>query len=113
MDLQRWRGGRVSASLTSSAMVAFPSLADGVTVNPSWGGAPGTDKIQRILNATAQAGLTCCVASIVIGGAALGIGKLMGSTQMGVRAGQLIFGGGGGALVITLATKIVTWLLKP
>jgi hypothetical protein len=93
------------------AATALPAAADTVEVTPSWDGAPGTEKVQRILNVTAQAGIVCCVLSVIVGGAAIGIGRLLGSGPAGVRGALMIFGGGGGSLVISFAAKIVVWLI--
>lgn len=108
-----WTFGMLIAEV-GSAVAAGPSPAPAgeFKVTPTWDNAPGTDKIQRILNVTAQAGLTCCVLSVLLGGMALGIGRLVGSTQTGFRAGQLIMGGGGGSLIIVFAAKLVNWMIQ-
>lgn len=121
----RWEGGcrRRWARPLSRALVvlwveavvlvarAGTSMADTIEVNPTWDDAPGVDRIQRILNVTAQGSLVCCVLSGVIGGGILGLGKLFGGMQSGGTAAKMIFGGGGGALVVTLAARIIGWLI--
>lgn len=87
--------------------------ADPIEVVPSWEEAPWQSKVQTILNVTAQIGLSCCVFSLLAGGAAMGIGKVVGSYQAGHRGLQLILGGGGGALVIASTASIVSWLIAP
>jgi hypothetical protein len=92
--------------LTSPAAVAQE-----VTVDPSWENAPWVPQVQKILNVTAQMGLACCVLSLLVGGAAMGLGKVAGSYQAGHRGLQLILGGGGGSLVIVSAASIISWLI--
>ncbi len=83
-----------------------------ITVNPSWENAPWQDKVQTILNVTAQAALACCVLSLLLGGAAMGVGRITGSYQAGNRGVQLLIGGGGGALVVATAASVVRWLVS-
>lgn len=91
---------------------AAVSRADSIEVNPTWGDAPGVEKVERILNVTAQTSLVCCVLSGVIGGGILGLGKIFGGLQSGNTAAKMIFGGGGGALIITLSARIIGWLIS-
>ncbi len=83
-----------------------------ITVHPSWENAPWQDKVQTILNVTAQAALACCVLSLLVGGAALGIGRVTGSYQAGNRGVALLVGGGAGALVVATAASVVRWLVS-
>lgn len=108
-----WTVGVLISAVGPAVAAPSPAAPGGnFSVTPTWDNAPGTDKIQRILNVTAQAGLTCCVLSVLLGGMALGIGRLVGSTQTGFRAGQLIMGGGGGSLIIVFAAKLVNWMIQ-
>jgi hypothetical protein len=120
-----WRkAGRVAAKLIAVWMgwwpaptwAAEPSLSPApsqpITVRPSWENAPWQDKVQTILNVTAQAALACCVLSLLVGGAALGIGRVTGSYQAGNRGVQLLVGGGAGALVVATAASVVRWLVS-
>jgi len=93
------------------ALLSSPAWAESVTVKPSWENAPWKDKVQTILNVTAQIGVACCVLALLLGGAAMGVGKIAGSYQAGNRGLQLILGGGGGALIIASAASIVSWLV--
>lgn len=88
-----------------------PAAAEPVTVEPSWRGAPWQGKVQLILDVTAQIALACCVLSLLLGGAALGVARMIGSYQAGHRGVQLILGGGGGALVVATAASVVGWLV--
>jgi len=88
-----------------------PGAGQPITVHPSWENAPWQDKVQTILNVTAQAALACCVLSLLVGGAALGIGRVTGSYQAGNRGVQLLVGGGAGALVVATAASVVRWLV--
>ncbi len=90
---------------------ASPTPGAPITVNPSWENAPWQPKVQTVLNVTAQAALACCVLSLLVGGAALGVGKIAGSYQAGDRGLRLILGGGAGALVIASAAQAVSWLI--
>ncbi len=92
---------------------AVPAAADDVEVHPNWEGMPEVDTVQRILNVTAQGSLVCCVASVLVGGGVLGLGRWFGSMGSGSRAAGLIFGGGGGALIIAISAKMVAWLIAP
>jgi hypothetical protein len=89
-----------------------PTPGAPITVNPSWENAPWQPKAQTVLNVTAQAALACCVLSLLVGGAALGVGKIAGSYQAGDRGLRLILGGGAGALVIASAAQAVSWLIR-
>lgn len=95
------------AQPTPSLGVTNPSLS----VNPSWEGAPWEPKVHTILNVTAQAALACCVLALLIGGAAMAVGRVVGSYQSGTRGLQFVLGGAGGALVIASASAIVSWLV--
>lgn len=100
--------------LVMALAAAWPpsrASADPVEVRPGWENAPWEGKAQTILNVTAQIGLACCVLSLLLGGAAMGVGRIIGSYQAGNRGLQLILGGGGGALVIASAASIVSWLI--
>jgi hypothetical protein len=85
--------------------------SDQITVHPSWENAPWQAKVQTVLNVTAQAALACCVLSLLVGGAALGIGRITGSYQAGNRGVALLVGGGAGALVVATAAEAVRWLV--
>jgi hypothetical protein len=89
-----------------------PGTSQPITVDPSWENAPWQGKVQTILNVTAQAALACCVGSLLLGGAAMGIGRATGSYQAGNRGVQLLIGGGGGALVVATAASVVGWLVS-
>jgi hypothetical protein len=83
-----------------------------ITVDPSWEDAPWEGKVQTVLNVTAQAALACCVGSLLVGGAAMGLGRITGSYQAGNRGVQLLIGGGAGALVVATAASVVGWLVS-
>jgi len=89
-----------------------PAPGAPITVDPSWENAPWQPKVQTVLNVTAEAALACCVLSLLVGGAALGIGKVTGSYQAGDRGLRLILGGGAGALVVASAAQAVSWLVR-
>jgi hypothetical protein len=89
---------------------AEPSPDPDINVTPSWGGAPGWDKVQQLLNFGAQAGFVCCLALVLIGGAAMGVSKLTGSSAAGNKGIGLLAAGGGGVLITRFAPAIVTWL---
>jgi hypothetical protein len=107
----------VVVSLPAPAVAApspspTPDAGEPITVDPSWENAPWQPKVQTILNVTAQAALACCVASLLLGGAVMGIGRVTGSYQAGSRGVQLLVGGGGGALVVATAASAVGWLVS-
>jgi hypothetical protein len=89
-----------------------PGQSNPITVDPSWENAPWQGKVQTVLNVTAQAALACCVGSLLVGGAAMGAGRITGSYQAGNRGLQLVLGGGGGALVVATAASVVGWLVS-
>jgi hypothetical protein len=95
----------------AAATPAAPAPADPIEVRPSWGNVPGKDKILNLLGVTSEVGLACCIAAIVVGGAAMGLGRLSGSVQSGSRGSGMVLGGGGGAILIILAPKLVQWLI--
>ena len=83
-----------------------------LTVTPSWENAPWKPKVQTILNVTAQVSLACCLLAFLVGGAAMGVGRIVGSYQSGTRGLQFVLGGAGGALIIASAPSIVSWLIS-
>jgi hypothetical protein len=83
-----------------------------LTVEPSWENAPWQPKVQTILNVTAQVSLACCLLAFLIGGAAMGVGRIVGSYQSGTRGLQFVLGGAGGALIIASAAPIISWLIS-
>ncbi|ORT53053.1 hypothetical protein KBI5_08680 [Frankia sp. KB5] len=108
--------------MLSIAAVALPAVAatepdpngtDDVEVHPGWNGMPGVHVIQRVLDATAQLGLVSSVGAVLVGGGMLGVGRVTGSMGSGSRAGGYILGGGGGAFVISVGAKLVSWLIAP
>ena len=88
------------------------SMDAGLTVTPSWENAPWEPKVQTILNVTAQVSLACCLLAFLVGGAAMGVGRIVGSYQSGTRGLQFVLGGAGGALIIASAPSIVSWLIS-
>ena len=104
-------------SLGPAVAQVQPSPSFGVTdprleVHPSWENAPWEPKVHTILNVTAQAALACCVLAFLVGGAAMGVGRIIGSYQAGTRGLQFVLGGAGGALIIASASSIVSWLVS-
>ena len=121
----RWRQAVGTLVLAAAVLAGWlPALAwaepspspmpgsDSITVHPSWENAPWQAKVQTVLNVTAQAALACCVLSLLVGGAALGIGRITGSYQAGNRGVALLVGGGAGALVVATAAEAVRWLVS-
>jgi hypothetical protein len=110
-----WLYAQVTASVAWAAGQApspTPAASGGLTVTPSWENAPWEPKVQTILNVTAQVSLACCVLAFLVGGAAMGVGRVVGSYQSGTRGLQFVLGGAGGALVIASAASIVSWLIS-
>jgi hypothetical protein len=87
-----------------------PAPADPIEVRPAWNDVPGQAKIVTLLGTASEIGLACCIAAIVIGGALLGLGRLSGSMQSG-RGSGMALAGGGGALLIVLAPRLVSWMI--
>jgi hypothetical protein len=79
-----------------------------IEVTPDWRDLPGKDKILQLLDVASQLGLACCVGSMVVGGAVMGISRFTGQTSG--RAPVMVLGGAGGALVIVFAPDLVGWL---
>lgn len=102
-----------SVCLVTIGAAALPAVAEDVEVHPSWDNMPGVPVIQRVLDVIAQAGLASSVGSLLVGGGMLGLGRITGSMGSGNRAAGYILGGGGGAFVIAVGAKIVTWLIAP
>jgi hypothetical protein len=102
------------AALTVKLLLApRAAWADPIEVNPSWESAPWQGTVERLLNVTAQTAFACCAFSLLAGGAAMGLGKIVGSYQAGHRGLQLMVGGGGGALVVASTASILSWLIGP
>ncbi|WP_131770117.1 hypothetical protein [Candidatus Protofrankia californiensis] len=100
--------GSASGAWAQTPTTLTPAPA--MTVAPSWGGAPGWDKVQELLNFAAEAAFVCCLLMVLIGGAAMAISRATGSGAAGNRGVGLILAGGGGVLVIRFAPAIVNWL---
>jgi hypothetical protein len=79
-----------------------------IEVTPDWRDLPGKDKILQLLDVASQLGLACCIGSMVVGGAVMGISRVTG--QSSGRAPVMVLGGGGGALIIIFAPDLVGWL---
>jgi len=82
-----------------------------IQVTPSWEGAPWVPKIQQLLNVASQAALVCCALAFILGGAAMAVGRVIGSNQAGNRGLQFLLGGAGGAIVVVSAPAILSWLI--
>ena len=112
----RWaRGAGVVLTVAAVRALLAPQVAwaDPIEVNPSWESAPWQGTVERLLNVTAQTAFACCAFSLLAGGAAMGLGKIVGSYQAGHRGLQLMVGGGGGALVVASTASILSWLIGP
>jgi hypothetical protein len=81
-----------------------------IEVTPDWRDLPGKDKITNLLDVASQVGLACCVASLVVGGAVMGISRATG--QASGRAPMMVLGGAGGAILIVFAPDLIGWLTK-
>ncbi|WP_232295592.1 hypothetical protein [Parafrankia sp. EUN1f] len=81
-----------------------------IEVTPDWRDLPGRSKIEDLLDVAAQLGLVCCVGAVIVGGGALGIGRVTGSAPSGIRGWGMVLGGGGGALMITYAPDLIAWM---
>jgi drug/metabolite transporter (DMT)-like permease len=102
-------GGAASAATPNPTPPAAPGH-DPIEVTPNWRELPGKDKIQTLLDVASQVGLACCAGSVIIGGAAMGIGRATGQTPG--RAPLMVLGGGGGALLIEFAPDLINWLTQ-
>ncbi|EYT91122.1 hypothetical protein ThrDRAFT_03224 [Frankia casuarinae] len=87
-------------------------MPDPIEVTPDWHDLPGRDRIMDLLDTASQVALACCIAVAIIGGAALGIGRVSGSGPGGVRGMGMLLGGGGGAIVIVYAPDLISWLAQ-
>ncbi len=101
----------IPTSIPTTTSTVVPGAPDEIKVDPTWGTAPGKDKVQMLLDFLSQAGLYCCLAAIILGGAIMSLGKMIGSAQ-GNRGVPLVLGGGGGAIIVILAPGIINWLVK-
>ncbi|ONH60411.1 hypothetical protein CcI49_11750 [Frankia sp. CcI49] len=81
-----------------------------IEVTPDWRDLPGRSKIEDLLDVGAQLGLVCCVGAVIVGGGALGIGRVTGSAPSGIRGWGMVLGGSGGALLITYAPDLIAWI---
>ncbi|MBL7498724.1 hypothetical protein I6A84_04560 [Frankia sp. CNm7] len=124
-----WRRGRRALAVAGAAVLAeiclsarravaaTPALAGGggvpgINVNPGWRDMPGKEKIEMFLDVASQVGLACSLASVLIGAAMLGIGRATGNGQASSRGLTMVFGGGGGAVLIPLAPALIGWVSK-
>ena len=100
------------AATTAPAAPGAGAGVPGIEVKPGWQDMPGQDKIQKLLDVTSQVGLACCIGSVVIGGAALGVGRATETGQASGRGLAMVLGGGGGAVLILLAPSLIGWLSR-
>ncbi|HYT09423.1 MAG TPA: hypothetical protein VEL73_02055 [Mycobacteriales bacterium] len=68
--------------------------------------------MQTLLNVTAQVALVCCLAALLLGAAALGLGRVTGSYQGGGSGVQMILRGAVGALIVASAASFISWLIR-
>ncbi len=83
-----------------------------IQVVPNWHDLPIGGRILDLLDTASQVGLACCLAAVIIGGAALGISRVTGSAPSGIRGTAMLLGGGGGAIIIVYAPDLISWLAQ-
>jgi hypothetical protein len=83
-----------------------------IQVVPDWHDLPVKDRILDLLDTGAQVGLACCIATAIIGGAALGLSRMTGAGPSGIRGMAMLLGGGGGAIAIVYAPDLISWLAQ-
>jgi len=83
-------------------------LAD-VKVNPDVSGLPGSAALEKIVNGLAAFGLLACVAAVILGGAAWGLGHQSANYQYTSGGKRGVLGGLIGAFVIGASATIINF----
>jgi hypothetical protein len=87
------------------------SVLAGTTINasPNANDVPGATQLQQLLSGAMWLGMVGCVAAIVLGGLALGLGRHAGNPHWAERGKVAAVGGFVGAFLIGAATALVTF----
>lgn len=80
-----------------------------VNASPNANDVPGATQLQQLLSGAMWLGLVGCVAAIVLGGVALGLGRHAGNPQWAERGKVAAVGGFVGAFLIGGAAAIVAF----
>ena len=84
-------------------------LADGVKVTPDFGGLPGSSALEKIVNGLAAFGLLACVAAVIIGAGAWGLGHQTANYQYTAGGKRGVLGGVIGAFLIGASATLITF----
>src|ERR1035437_6154118 len=88
-------------------------LAGIVNSSPNASDVPGAPQLQQLLSGLMWLGLARCIAAMVLGGVALGIGRHSGNPHWAERGKAAALGGFIGAFLIGGAAAIVTFPFPP
>jgi hypothetical protein len=84
-------------------------LAGIVNSSPNASDVPGAPQLQQLLSGLMWLGIASCIAAMVLGGVALGIGRHSGNPHWAERGKAAALGGFIGAFLIGGAAAIVTF----
>lgn len=86
-------------------------LAD-IKVTPDFSGLPGSGALEKMVNGLAAFGLLACVAAVIIGGAAWGLGHQSANYQYSSGGKRGVLGGLTGAFVIGASATIINFFFN-
>ena len=84
-------------------------IAGLVNASPNANDVPGAAQLQQLLGGLMWLGIAGCVAAMVLGGVAMGMGRHSGNPHWAERGKAAAFGGFVGAFLIGGAAAIVTF----
>ncbi|MCK9895031.1 hypothetical protein [Frankia sp. AgB32] len=102
----------LAAKQPALVLADSPAPPQPIDVTPDWHDMPAKDRIMDLLDTLSRIAEVCCVAVAIIGGAALGVGRVSGSAPQANRGMGMLLGGGAGAIVIVYAPDLIAWLAK-
>lgn len=82
-------------------------LAGIVTASPNASDVPGAPQLQQLLSGAMWLGIVSCIAAMILGGVALGLGRHAANPHWAERGKVAIFGGFVGAFLIGAAGAVV------
>lgn len=80
-----------------------------INSSPNAKDVPGAPQLQQLLSGTMWLGLAGCIAAVMLGGVALGLGRHSGNPHWAERGKMAAVGGFVGAFLIGGAAAIVTF----
>ena len=96
-------------SALQTANLYLLKAAESVKVNPSAGGLPGDEAVQKLINGGARFALLACVGVVIVGAAQWGFGKNTSNSSHADDGKSRMLKGAGGAFAIGAAAAVVNF----